>query len=89
MVQVAWKGSPPGLPRATAPQPFSGAEEPSAKNATVPPPSPVTVAVNITAWPASDGFTDEDTVVALTVSALTVWPPARVPLLAANLVSPE
>ncbi len=84
VVQVAWNGA--GPMRATAPQPTSGVEEPSAKNATVPPPLPDTVAVNVTGWPVIDGFAEDDTVVVATV--VLVWPAARVPVLGANWSSP-
>ena len=47
----------------------------------------VTVAVKVTDWPNVDGLGEAVTVVVV-VAGLTVWPPLRVPLLAAKLLSP-
>ena len=41
----------------------------------------VTVAVNVTDWPNTDGLTEEARDVEL-LALLTVWPPAMVPLMA-------
>ena len=46
-----------------------------------------TVAVNVTVWLNVDGFAELVTVV-VDVALLTVWPPARVPLLPLKLPSP-
>jgi hypothetical protein len=40
----------------------------------------VTVAVNVTPWPNTDGFTEEVTPVAV-VALFTIWPPLNDPLL--------
>src|SRR5438128_627566 len=54
-----------------------------------PPPSALTIAVNVTAWPDTDGLRDEVTVVVVLVfPAVTVCPPASVAELAAKLPSP-
>ena len=45
----------------------------------------VTVAVNVTAWPNTDGFTEEVSAVAV-AALLTVW--TTEPLLAAKLAVP-
>jgi hypothetical protein len=61
---------------------------PSITNCTVPvgvPLPEVTVAVNVTDWPNTDGFTDEATAVAV-LPALTFCPPASDPALALKLV---
>ena len=47
----------------------------------------VTVALNVTAWPNTEGLAEELTAVEL-LAWLTVWPPARVPLLVLKLLSP-
>src|SRR5438093_446612 len=55
----------------------------------LPEPLAGTVAGKVTDWPDVDGLSEEVTaVVVATVLELTVWPPARVPLLPAKLLSP-
>ena len=65
---------------------------PSKKDTTplgAPPPSGVTIAVNATAWPETDGLRDELTVVVvLVVPGRTVCPPPSEPELGAKLPSP-
>jgi hypothetical protein len=46
----------------------------------------VTVAVNVTLWPNTDGFPDDDTVVVVGIG-FTTWPPSRVPTLVAKFAS--
>ena len=47
----------------------------------------LTVAVNVTLWPYTDGFVDEATTVVV-LAGVTVWPPVNVPLLVVKLLSP-
>ena len=61
---------------------------PSMTNCTLPvgavvPEAGQTLAVNVTAWPKTEGLAEEVTVVSVP-TALTVWPPAREPVLPAN-----
>src|SRR5438046_9322987 len=67
---------------------------PSTRKSTFPVAEPVlggaalTVAVNVTGWPAIDGFTLEITVTAA-LAWPTCWPPLRVPLLELKLTVPR
>jgi hypothetical protein len=63
--------------------------DPSAKKATVPPPSlGLIVAVKVTACPVAEGFGELVTVVVV-FAALTVCPSLTEPLLVAKPLSPE
>src|SRR4051794_23926828 len=70
---VASKTSPDGL-NGCAPHPLMS--RPSATKSTVPPPSPVTVAVYVRGWRPSTGFCDDAIVVALDRRYETVIQPS-------------
>src|SRR2546427_291560 len=57
---------------------------PSLLGLPAPAPVPVTVAVKVTDWPKAEGFALELTAVDV-VRLLTVWPPAKEPVLSAKL----